>query len=195
MGIEAQYYAISKEMMDLYHSNDIDKFYDELDKLKETIYHCDLIRLWDILHYLCTGFTSYAYHQPVKNTGILDKIKSIFCYSKNNNNDLEIFATEKQKYLYYAFYGKNIPVTGETDFNEHDDIIKIVEYLKEVDIRRIITGLDYTKIPFDELYPQLSADDFNDDEFVNDLIDFFENFKQFYQNALKNNLCVCVMIG
>lgn len=96
MGVEAQYYAISKEMMDLYHSNDvdIDKFYDELENLKETIYYCDLIKSWDILHYLCTGFTSCTYHKPVKKMGLLDKLKSTFIPSSNENHT-KIFATDK----------------------------------------------------------------------------------------------------
>lgn len=194
MGIEVQYYAISTEMMNLYHSNDIEKFYDELERLKETIYHCDLIKLWDILHYLCTGFTANDYHKPVKKLGFLNKLKSVFVNS-SNDNDADIFATEKQKYLYYAFYGKNIPVTDDTSFNNYDDIIKITPYLKAIDIKKMITSIDYQKIPFDKLYPKLSLDDFNDDEFINELIEFFEKFKTFYQNALKNNRCVCVMIG
>lgn len=193
MGIEAQYYAISIEMMNLYHSNDIDKFYDELEQLKETSYHCDLIKLWDILHFLCTGFTSTYYHKPIDNTGFLNKLKSIFKHS--SNDDKEIFATEKQKYLYYAFYGKNIPVTDDTSFNNYDDIIKIVPCLNEIDIGKVIKNIDCHKIPLDELYPQLSADDFNDDEFVSDLIDFFEKFKKIYQNALKDNRHICVFIG
>lgn len=122
-----------------------------------------------------------------------DKLKSIFNHL--SNDDIDIFSTEKQKYLYYAFYGKNIPVTDDTSFNNCDDVVKIVEFLKEIDIGEIIKNMDYTKIPFDELYPRLSVDDFNDDELVDNWIRYFENFKQFYQNALKNNRCVCVMIG
>lgn len=54
----------------------------------------------------------------------LNKLKSVFANS-SNDNDTDIFATDKQKYLYYAFYGKNIPVTDDPSFNSYDDIIKI----------------------------------------------------------------------
>lgn len=97
--------------------------------------------------------------------------------------------------MYYAFYGKNIPVTDDTSFNDYDDVVKIVEFLKEIDIRKIIETMDCHKIPFDELYPKFSVDDFNDDEFVNELIECFEYFKKFYQNALNDNHHICIVIG
>lgn len=174
MGIFANYYAVSENIINLYHSNnDDDKIYEEFQALDDTIYHCDLIRMWDILHYLCSGCTSLSY-VPKKKT-VFDTLKGIFV---SPNDKLQL--SERQQYLYYAFCGKNIPVSDELSFNTPNDIKKIIECLEETDIEEIIKNIDCTKIPFDELYPRLSVDDFKDDEYISNLIEFFEKFKQFY---------------
>lgn len=190
MGIFANYYAVSENTVNLYHSddNDVEQIYDEFQTLDNTIHHCDLIRMWDVLHYLCSGCTSLSY-VPKKKT-LLSKLKSMVVSS-----DDKIQHSERQQFLYYAFCGKNVPVSDELSFNAPNDIKKIVEYLQEIDIEKIIKNIDCTKIPFDELYPRLSVDNFKDDVYISNLIEFFEKFKQFYQNALKDNRYICVFIG
>lgn len=60
-------------------------------------------------------------------------------------------------------------------------------YLQQIDLRKIIQNTDIKNMDFDNIHPDLTIDDFRDNEFIERLIMLFEDFKQFYQHALKNH--------
>lgn len=196
MGIQAEYYAVSNDMLKLYHSNetDVDKFYGELEKLENTIHYCDLEKLFDVLHYFCAGCTSNSYLAP-KSLTLLEKFKHIFGNLPKSTQDkpTQDRHTQKQKQLYAAFFGNSIPA-GEHSFNDSADVVQIAQCLQDIDMVQILQNIDYGAMPFDELYPRLSPDDF-DDELIEEYINSFEKFNTFYQTASKNGRSVFILIG
>lgn len=95
------------------------------------------------------------------------------------------------------FFGKEVPfVDEEVCLVDSDEIFTIVQALNEIDIDKKLAMVDFKKfnqIDLD-LYPDIwESDDYQ--ELCIELRRYFENFKQFYQNALNDNRAVLVVIS
>lgn len=77
---------------------------------------------------------------------------------------------------------------------DSDKIFTIVQSLNDIDIDKRLAMVDFKKFNQMELYPDIWEDD-DYQGLCNQLKQYFENFKQFYQNALTDNRAVLVVIG
>lgn len=170
MGLYASYYALPQEIIELCYS-DVDKYFDEFNKINfvEPNNCCHLLKLWYVIHFLCTGY--------------------------NDNSKFNDKKSKEHLYLYYAFCGVyEIPNIENRGIVPNHLMSDLNFYLQKIDLRKIIQNIVIKNINFDKIYLNLTIDDFRDNEFIEQLVMIFENFQQFYQNALKNNYSVLITI-
>lgn len=178
MGVYANYYAIDdnqvKEYKALLLNNDddsVEEFFENLEELDDKIgdeYYANLDKLWDGLHFLLTGFASYDDEDEVK--------------------------TPEQIALYQGFFGTD-PLNDEgVSLLNADKVANVVNALNKVDIDELIEQADFAKFEEADIYPSIWDDEDEYDEIREELAEYFEKFKSFYQSALKNHLSVLIVI-
>ena len=168
MGMYASYYAIddsqAKEYKALLSNNDddsVEEFFENLEELDDNIDDEDfanLDKLWDGLHFLLTGFASYDDEDEVK--------------------------TPEQIALYQGFFGTDALSDEGVYLLDADNVANVVNALNKVDIDKLIKQADFTKFEEADIYPSIWDDEDECDEIGEELAEYFEQFKRFYQNVL-----------
>lgn len=182
MGIYASYYAITEsqanEYKELLANNDdesLQKFFYDLENLDENDeefldeQYVGLDKLWEGLHFLLTGFD---------------------CDDNYNANK-----TPEQLALYYGFFGNNTLSDEGVYLVDNNKLTSIVKVLENINIDELLDKVDFEKFTEADLYPDIWEDEDEYEELCEELKEHFENFKKFYQNALKNNRHICIVIG
>ncbi|WP_066802335.1 YfbM family protein [Moraxella oblonga] len=178
MGIYASYYALDdnqvkefKALLSEDNDDTVEQFYECLEEIEDNDNdenYTDLDKLWDGLHFLLTGFDS--------------------------DDDYNANKTPEQLALYYAFFGNNTLSDEGVYLVDDNKLADIVKVLENINIDELLNNVDFEKFAEADLYPDIWYNEDKDD-LADELKGYFETFKQFYQNALKNNRCVCVIIG
>lgn len=181
MGIYASYYAVSEKQASdcqswlMSENKDIQqKAFDELfslvdDEAYRQNHYFDLDKLWDGLHFLLTGCASY--------------------------DDDESIKTPAQNALYMGFFGQEPLSDDGISLLNADKVADVVSALNQIDIDKLLDNVDFEKFSEAELYPSIWEYEDEYEEICDELRYYFENFKQFYQNTLKNNRSVFIFIG
>ncbi|WP_066802337.1 YfbM family protein [Moraxella oblonga] len=181
MGIYASYYAVSEKQANDYQSwlasddKDIQqKAFDELFSLRDDEeydknHYFDLDKMWDGLHFLLTGCASY--------------------------DDDESIKTPVQNVLYDGFFGKECLHSDGLHFNDNNRVTDIVKALENINIDELLDNVDFEKFSEADLYPDIWEYDDEYDEICDELRNYFEEFKIFYQNVLNNGKSVFIFIG
>lgn len=179
MGIYASYYAINDNQANEYKAllakngeDSTEQFFESLEELDDNEEfleenYADLDKLWDSLHYLLTGFDSDDDHNANK--------------------------TPEQLALYYGFFGTEELSDEGVYLLTADKITNVVRALESVNIDELLEKVDFDKFRKADLYPDIWYNEDKDD-LADELKEYFESFKQFYQTALKNNRSVLITI-
>lgn len=176
MGIYASYYALDdnqvKEFKALLSKDDddsVEQFFERLEEFEDDDNneenYTDLDKLWDGLHFLLTGFDSDDY---------------------NANK------TPEQLALCYGFFGQET-LNEEVYLLNADKVIDVVNALNKINIDELLDNVNFDDFGKADLYPDIWYNDDKED-LSEELKEYFENFKQFYQNAFKNNHSVLIVI-
>lgn len=174
MGIYASYYAIDESQVNKYKTllanNDDDStedFFESLEEIEDDTNYTDLEKLWDGLHFLLTGFASYD--------------------DENDNK------TSEQIALYDGFFGSE-PLNDEgVSLLNADKVADVVNALNHIDIDKLLEDVDFDDFTKADLYPDIWYNEDKED-LSDELKAYFINFKQFYENALKNGRSVLIVI-
>lgn len=178
MGMYASYYAIddsqAKEYKALLSNNNdgsVEEFFENLEERDDKIDDEDfanLDKLWDGLYFLLTGF--------------------------NSDDDYNDKKSDEQLALYRGFFGVDTLSDEGVYLLDADKVADVVNALNKVDINELIKQADFAKFEEADIYPSIWDDEDEWDEIGEELAEYFEKFKQFYQNALKNNRSVLIVI-
>ncbi|AWY20791.1 YfbM family protein [Moraxella bovis] len=176
MGIYASYYAVDdnqvKEFKALLSEDDDDNvelFFECLEEFEDDDNeenYTDLDKLWDGLHVLLTGF--------------------------NSDDEYNANKTPEQLALYYGFFGQET-LNEEVYLLNADKVIDVVNALNKINIDELLYNVNFDDFGKADLYPDIWYNEDKDD-LTDELKEYFETLKQFYQNALKNNRSVLITI-
>lgn len=75
-----------------------------------------------------------------------------------------------------------------------DKVTDVVNALNKIDIDELIKQADFAKFEEADVYPSIWDDEDEWGEIGEKLAEYFERFKRFYQNTLKNNRSVLIVI-
>ncbi|MCI7222921.1 YfbM family protein [Fusobacterium sp.] len=167
MGLIANYQFISDEKLEELKNLDTqdDEFFEIIEEENEEAeILLDIDKMWDTLHFVLTGVGS---DKPIENNPLSEAIVGV-----TTIEGIEEFVAYTKK--------------GE--------IAKIIKALNDFDMESAMEKFDMQKCKKADLYPDIWDYEDEVDEIKEELLDYFENMKDFYNEVLENNGNVLVTI-
>ena len=166
MGMCAIYQEIKQEdFKKLLESDNFFETIEELEEKDETAL-CDIDKMWDALHFLLNGLSA-IYEAPEDNL-----LSEFIIGSESFNDEAEEFA-------------RYIPT---------EKVIKIAKKLNEVNFQDYLKDFDMTNFAENGIYPDIWDYEEEADEIKEELMDCFQNLKDFYKKIVEANGNVLVTI-
>lgn len=177
MGLYASYETISNEQIASYKQNPIGDFwYDFSSKFR-----CDLFKFWDKLHYVLTGYLTFSLENPTTEQSLLHQ--AIMGNKTLNEHDFIDFDPDNL----------TEEIIEPISFNDVETVQQISQVLNQVDIHQKLSNNPPERLVNLEVYPYFHEEDLN--HFSQDIIEYFDNLKQFYQKASDYQLNVITHLG
>ena len=167
MGLRANYQFISDEKLEELKNlyTQDDVFFEMIeDENEEAEILLDIDKMWDVLHFVLTGVSAT---DPIKNNFLSKAIVGV-----TSIEGIEEFVAYTKK--------------GE--------IAKIIKALNDFDIESAIEKFDMQECKKADLYPDIWDYEDEVNEIKEELLDCFENMKDFYNEILEKNGNILVTI-
>lgn len=176
MGLCASYYAVTAKELEHYltkdNAEDIFEDLEEISDSEDESCYTDLDKLWDGLHFLLTGYDS--------------------------DNDFNAEKSPQNLALYHAFFGQNLITSTEKDtqmfYIPVENVPHIADVLNTLNFNDFTKNVDFNKFSEKEIYPDIWCEE-DHDELLEELEEYFDRLKDFYQNAKENNFAVITFVG
>ena len=166
MGMCAIYQEVKKEdFKKLLESDDFFETIEELEE-KDGTELCDIDKMWDALHFLLNGLS--AIYNATEN----NLLSEFIIGSESFNDEAEEFA-------------RYIPTKK---------VIEISKKLNEINFQDYLKDFDMTNFAENGIYPDIWDYVEEREEIMEELYEYFENLKNFYNKVAENKNIVVVTI-
>ena len=164
MGMCAIYQEIKQE--DFKKLLESDNFFETIEELEEKdgTALCDIDKMWDALHFVLTGVSC---SEPIKNNPLSEAVVGVFSIDGI------------EEYISYI---------------EKSRIKDIVLALDNFDIEKALETFSMAECKEAELYPDIWDYEEETDEIKEEIMDYFQNMKDFYKQVLEEDGNVLVTI-
>lgn len=166
MGMIANYQYLSDENLKKLKSlNASEDIFEEVEDWNEDAeILLDIDKMWDVLHFILTGVDS---SMPTENNPLSEAIVGV-----TSINDVEEFIS----------------------YTEKTRIADIISALESFDIEKTMENFSLKKCKEADLYPDIWGYEEESDEIKEEILNYFQNMKNFYREILEVNGNVLVTI-